>query len=1297
LIDPGPEPSIEPGPVRAPLVDSATRDGTLLLAERIRSQLLHYHGCQAHGGGGVDGAEDVAQAGDLSSPLMSLTDVTRWECPDVLGEKGMSAYPADWDVRFPRGQRRLLFTGIPAETPSPAQPEENLPPPPQVSIERDETTLPDHLSVTLDIDSAGGFASSLAVARQGLRWTATRPPVSNLTSSLHLDPIPVQFEDHDRGEFRSTQAPVHRVPHLPLGRFYGYEAIELYVLFPQLYHPSREHWIITDDEFKEWSDLVFLPALHAALPSSIVQHLPATADDIKAKAGAAFTESVTRSCHTSRIQLLQYMIQPEYLGRLWSEALRRVHRYNLRGFFKPRLLLTAKNLKTETAHADWTVMYAGFFRKWNAAVDARFLTFDFYDIGKEVLAPGRSYHCQEEQETAAFTLSWRRCCLVSLGDWLLSCDRELREIDMPPPAASQQPQQWQNRLRPSRQAHLRQTADVADSDSDRSRGMRDSSSPSSASESSAPRSTARSDSGSGSRHRDPPCLKQELFPLSLLADAGGMTVEPTRRSHLRKSGLLYGQLYNSSKEIFDASKTYPFTNSALDTLAVDPALLRAWQHIGRAVSHNPTALLRAYLHSKWRCHVALEGSKQRQYGLREEYRVTGPLLHTIHQGMPPESPECLARPRYLLPTSEATTSPRPFFCLHTADMVRWLRWNINRLCLGFEMVWSLHPRSMVHWEHTRVMMLFLRALPNINSGQPRRCNALWLDRRQDPADHGSDGPRIQEGIGLQVTMEKYRYGWFLDKIDWGAMVFLPQVRDSICLRGPSMLASYRVHYRKLISINRRFVFAHEVFSRLESERHDQAKVAMLLQVLIDLCLCTFRQDVFAVISESPVSSLFNQHRLQEALDGRVPLTARGFRRVFGNVTMESQIRLIDGKNLRVNHIDVLFSWLWGWERDGNNGDWPRIHWDQKPYRVLARQCFDVISQIYGLRQAWEWRFSLRQTFIRTHWLLPYPDKRSLWSRSSLQDGDSLLRTWCSTHRGVVAYFQHRSSNPALAVQQDIRPEQVCLLPVSGWIRGSTPLLFKVILPLIPTDLDEFLTMARSSSTRYGRSPTQSGSDLPYRAIGTLDSPLIRYIRENTPEQRKLRSQTQADRGSRSTLDDQWLTIHLPNMLDGLTRAFKQEGSSLDLPTQIRSWQQQQFEQSTQDLLQLNRSLALEDLEEDSEGDSLAAKQRYTIDQCNRTRYLARYAAKHVKGLKTAKADLAELENHPQNGMTQEQWNALVRQKYRPTRAALNKERQKLVRVWEELEQAILPVQLDRQYPVTGASHNEGINLKLDGF
>ena len=58
----------------------------------------------------------------------------------------------------------------------------------------------------------------------------------------------------------------------------------------------------------------------------------------------------------------------------------------------------------------------------------------------------------------------------------------------------------------------------------------------------------------------------------MLQNTGSLTIETGKRSQRRTAGLLYSQFYPSIKEVFAAGNVYPFTNTAIETLALDKKL-----------------------------------------------------------------------------------------------------------------------------------------------------------------------------------------------------------------------------------------------------------------------------------------------------------------------------------------------------------------------------------------------------------------------------------------------------------------------------------------------------------------------------------------------------------------------------------------------------------------------------------------------------------------------------------------------------------------------------------------------------
>lgn len=1048
------------------------------LAQFLVEQLIQHHGC----------AEHPTPPTPPPSHSVSLSTTSAWPCPDVLSTPNIAQHGStDWETIFPVDERQRVYTG---HSPSP---EDASTSPPSLDLDSDAINDTNGLQIHFDIDSAGGFASSLAVAREGLKWKAGRAAVSNLQSSLHLDRIAVHWQE-DRP--RTTRQPLHQIPHLPFGRLAGFPEVEVYLIFPYLYHPSRDHWVITVEEYTTWTDHILLPAIRTTYPASVVQHLPASAQHITMNGSAAQIEGRS-GAHTipAYVQDLHYTLQGDRLAVLWEQIQQRIHFDGLLQFRDCRIVLTAKNLKLITQHRIWSQARDTFFQQWHRGIDPAYLSEDFYDIAKEVVP--------SDATLAARTLSWRRCCLERFGDRLAE-DSAAAELPREESSGNDTNTGSASHSENAENAENAIVNDIVDEADPARQGNID--------ETSAPTPKRR--------------WRQEIYPQSLVHDQCSMTIAPYITSPLWQRGLRYSQHYNTSKEVFAAGNQYLFSNENFDSLALDPAMLRTWQHVGGAISHSPLTLVRGYVHNKQRSHIALQACRDRSYSTREEYRVSGAVLAAIDELL---SARGLADTPLSMPAD-----PYPFWIHPTAVMLDWWRWNINKLCVGFEMTYSLRPRTVVHWEHTRVMMMFLKCLLHVYGGQgghPRRSLGLWIDRRTIPQE-GTDVALIQEGMAIGPSLQQSGYGWLANKLSWSLMVFLPSCRNHMVFNTPHLQSAYHERYTIVKQVKGDFLLFHDVFQRLQDHRADPRRSMLLLQLMVDLCLRAFRQDVFRALSALRNHQPFHADNLARAQAGEIPLDFHGMQQVFQDGIFQDDLRVVDSTRAEVSHIETLFVRLWGWDGDGNQGDWQRKHWEYKPYRVFFRQCFGSIAQIHSIEQAWEWRTRLKQTFIRAHWILPYPSSVTFWARSRTTQR---LQIWSSVHPGVCKYCATKSLDKAISFS----PAAQVRLPLFGWTCGPPTWRIQIQLPLVPTDLDNYLHL--DEDPIY---PVPAPIGIPLRAAGVEPSSLAQFCRNHGPERMTLRNfkqQQQLD-----LPDDQihnhrvWLRQGLSDHIRATIRLHRQE-------------------------------------------------------------------------------------------------------------------------------------------------------------
>lgn len=503
------------------------------------------------------------------------------------------------------------------------------------------------------------------------------------------------------------------------------------------------------------------------------------------------------------------------------------------------------------------------------------------------------------------------------------------------------------------------------------------------------------------------------YPVAMLRDSISMGVEYGARSKQRASGLIYSQFYPSIKEVFAAGDQYPYANTAIETLALDEKLRRTWTQVGQGQSHHPTALLKAYLHCKDRCYYGFQASQQKSFGTREEHRVSRTLFRAM---------DCHMRALDMHNQKEWPSIERPYVTLLTTTALSWMHWNINKFCLGFEMVYSLSRKHWVTWEHTRVMLMFLRCLRcSYGHGHPKLSAGCWRDVNETPHSASPNGLRRTEGLGFQVTIDRYGYCWFLDKVDWDTLTFRIPHGQYMLFNNPSMQLAYRARYGQIRDVRIDLIRVDKIYQLMQEFDESPECQTFLTSVLLQICLCAFRKDVFQHIKE-----LIQPRFVEEALAGEVPLCWPSINRVLRGPYRPLQ--LVSGTRIGIQSADVLFSWLWGWKDDIQ-----RKGWSEKPYRLLFRRCSEIIRLVHGKDSARAWQQDLRQAFIQSHWIVPYPQGNRFMKWNNHRHK---FTWWSSYHAGVAQYYE--SATGQTQCQPPLPAHHIAHYPQDGWKLSANP-------------------------------------------------------------------------------------------------------------------------------------------------------------------------------------------------------------------------------------------------------------------
>jgi hypothetical protein len=301
--------------------------------------------------------------------------------------------------------------------------------PRQVCLHREETKAVEP-QVAFDIDSFLGFASSLAVARQGLWYQPAPQQRQNIRSDLHIqthvgstDPA----TDEEPAPRSSTAAQPRDLPHFLLGRVEGAHDITIHILFPHLPSRGEKFVSLTQEQHARWLDRVFNPAIHAHCDAHYTQHLPASFRHAWANSKARQVEErLVETGSYQAQQSLAYHLPPERLEAVWGDILDRVDDTpGLQDFRDPQLLFAAKGTKLQfkTNPSRPTLLDAleNFRAYFERIMDLDYVYLDrFYvDVGKEICArSSRLAHQPAGVEDEAQVYLWRRCCLQEYLRWL---------------------------------------------------------------------------------------------------------------------------------------------------------------------------------------------------------------------------------------------------------------------------------------------------------------------------------------------------------------------------------------------------------------------------------------------------------------------------------------------------------------------------------------------------------------------------------------------------------------------------------------------------------------------------------------------------------------------------------------------------------------------------------------------------------------------------------------------------------------------------------------------------------------
>ena len=779
--------------------------------------------------------------------------------------------------------------------------------PSQICLHAEESR-PQAPTIAFDIDSCIGFATSLEFARYGIRFQAIPTLKQNVTSNLHISNPRYDSRTDENGDtvYIEKQSSMLRTPHFRFGSVEGAREMDIYLLWPYLQHdrPSdgpATFVSLTHDQYAIWFDDIFYPALHACLEAHVLQHLPSSYRCAFGDSRARQLDTRVTDTHSySAQQAIHYVIQPHALGMLWQEIGRRTQgSAAIQGFRDPQICFIARGTKLQLK-TDPT-------RPTLLECMEDFITY----LGRCLIME----HVQLQR------------LYVDIGKEVCPSTSLVRD-DRPTLDEEPQVYLWKKCCL---ETYLRWLFELP------------------LDPAATPAPTAQL-----------PKSGISVYTQSMLRDAVSVTVETPKRHTLRRGGLIYSQFYNSSKEIWDASKVQPFQHEATEELALDPQLRQAMRlQSGSKPVHAVPSIEKAYLNGKARVHQGTRDAYRKSFGVRQEYRISWALFLALVTRLTDDGN---GNQGAILDDALPTVWP-----LRTASYLNYLRHNANKFCVGFEHMRGRCIERETSWEDTKMMVVFLRCLRfSVGSFDLARESSLWWSRRErrtiaemsavtrrsyaarqrcnaalqrrdryralllagdaavdESEDSIMDARRTTWiGLGFSNTLVRDGYCWLEPRFDWERFHFAIDCTDQVMFGNDLLKNRYMRrggHVEDFFTLSRQVDLA---LRWIEASAYREDIVRQLLDWLCHICLRQFRIDIYLVLERQTVRQ-------------RRPKFEAGIQPLCYEVLAElcqAKPHLVHGNTTRFKTPREQIEYLW---LDG--GMFDRKHWDAKPYRTLFRR------------------------------------------------------------------------------------------------------------------------------------------------------------------------------------------------------------------------------------------------------------------------------------------------------------------------------------------------------------------------
>ncbi|KJZ68270.1 hypothetical protein HIM_12341 [Hirsutella minnesotensis 3608] len=441
---------------------------------------------------------------------------------------------------------------------------------------------------------------------------------------------------------------------------------------------------------------------------------------------------------------------------------------------------------------------------------------------------------------------------------------------------------------------------------------------------------------------------RRIYPVSGTRDAASMNITPPQR-HFLHPHVVYAQRYNSYKELFDARKTFPFTNRNIESILIPHNLLQLWSKAGGAhgrTSHVDEQIIqagkRSYSNSKQRLNLSFRNSQAASMGTREEYRVQLEVFMTLKLDSQPFR----------------HAEPRPYFSIPTTEALSFKRWELNRWLGALDYLLlstvQLTPASGA----IGIMLAKIISIIGNDTGYGH-----LSDLYRDSYSTKQGVQRL--GLGIQQMTQETGMVWLKHSMfDWDHLRFHKSIESQTRFFIPDSQGTYKRRQRQVSAATKLF---HGVSNIVASLRKDgSAGDNHKLNRLRRICYLALTMEMLnhgkSCQSSPPPKDL-------ESCNYGI-CKAWLTRYYSGDFYIPRDWRICHTWRERptwAQLIQQLFDWD---DQHLYKVPFTRQRWDNFQHRIITRHAYQGISQALGVDAANGWKESLGIHGCQFFWMLP---------------------------------------------------------------------------------------------------------------------------------------------------------------------------------------------------------------------------------------------------------------------------------------------------------------------------------------